>query len=472
MAEFIIRSKQDPSYFNQVCWGDWGKPWEKQIEVWNSVRDYKRTTVRSGHSTGKSFIAAKQALWTMFCWPGSYVLTTAPTQRQVDLILWAEIRECYNRSRIQFPGHLLPKASNIDISDKWKVFGFTTGKGNITDVSQTPMAGYHSNVRVFVIIDEASGVAPGLFAAAESITTGDNDRILAIGNPTDPKGEFAKSFTLPAGNLLGGWNKIKISTLDSPNVVAGREVMPGLASATWPEEMRVAWGEGSPMYRAKVLAEFPEEGADTLIPLKYIDLALERKPEDIITDTPYNNLGVDVARFGDDLSVGYHCLGPRAVRRFKVAKQDTVQVSRKVNELNTEWAFKTINVDDDGIGGAVTDNLRRECHLRNVITINGNGKPIQPLKFFNKRSELAWQLRDRFVNKQDIILDCADTGAQLCAYEYDFPTKGGHGVYKLVDKKLIKKKLGRSPDDADALIYASADGRGRIVDASSVISFI
>jgi hypothetical protein len=167
--------------------------------------------------------------------------------------------------------------------------------------------------------------------------------------------------------------------------------------------------------------------------------------------------------------VAYHLLGAHARKLFELSKKDTVQVGRRVHELNTEWGFKKINIDDDGVGGGVTDYLVRVAKLTKVNRINSNGKASKPKKFYNKRSELAWHLRERFVEKQDIILDDEDTGAQLAAYKYEFVVKGGEGVYKLEDKKQTKKRLGRSPDDADALIYASEDKK--TIDWSKCVHF-
>jgi hypothetical protein len=452
--DFIARSQEDFLYFNQCVWGTWGMPWDKQIDVWESVKNHKRTTVRSGHSTGKSFIAGKLTIWSLFCWPDSYVITTAPTQRQTDLILWSEIRQCYNKSLINLGGNLLPRASELHIGDKWKAFGFTTGKGTVTDVGQTPMAGFHSNSRVFVIIDEAAGVAPGLFSAVESITTGGNDRILAIGNPTDPQGEFARSFKSPGPDVYGGWNKLKISTLDTPNVKAGKDIIPGLASHTWPEEMKVAYGEGTPMYQAKVLAEFPSFSDDALIPMHFLDLALTRKIEEIKEVPKYNNIGCDIARFGGDDSVIYEVRGAFAKRKGKYSKKDTVEVGRKIHEMQEKEKYTRINIDDDGIGGGTVDYLRKVAELKNIIRINGNARPSQPTKFYNKRAELFWDLRQRFVDRQDIILDCPTTASELAAIEYEYVVKGGEGVVKIKDKKKIKKTLGFSPDNSDALAYA------------------
>ena len=66
--------------------------WSKQKEIVRAVRDEPRVAVRAGHNVGKSFVAACLALWFLYSFRPSKVVTTAPTWRQVREILWREIR--------------------------------------------------------------------------------------------------------------------------------------------------------------------------------------------------------------------------------------------------------------------------------------------------------------------------------------------------------------------------------------------
>jgi hypothetical protein len=245
-----------------------------------------------------------------------------------------------------------------------------------------------------------------------------------------------------------------------------------MTTLEWVESRKRAWGETSPKYMCNVLAEFPEEGKHTVIPLWAILAAERRTIEDIeeAGDVPdYNHLGVDVARYGDDLSIAYHMNGPYANKVMQESKQDIIQIGRRVRDLNRTHKFKKINVDSDGLGAGVTDYLKREAKLNNVHEIYSGAKASKPKEFYNKRAEMAWKLRERFTEKQDIILNDEETGTQLASLRFEYKQKGGHDVYKLEDKKKTKKRLGRSPDDADALIYASEDKKR--VDLSKCIIF-
>src|SRR5678810_291854 len=73
--------QQDILGFVENVLGD--RPWKKQREILLSVQNNTYTAVRSCHGAGKTFTAARAALWFLQCFPGSVVITTAPSGRQV-----------------------------------------------------------------------------------------------------------------------------------------------------------------------------------------------------------------------------------------------------------------------------------------------------------------------------------------------------------------------------------------------------
>jgi hypothetical protein len=69
--------------------------WSKQRDIAESVRDNRRTAVKSCHDAGKSFISSRIATWWIDTHPPgeALVVSTAPTYQQVHAILWEEIRK-------------------------------------------------------------------------------------------------------------------------------------------------------------------------------------------------------------------------------------------------------------------------------------------------------------------------------------------------------------------------------------------
>jgi len=76
--------------------------WSKQREILRSIKDHRRTAVKSCHGPGKSFTAAHAVAWWLDVHPvgEAAVVTTAPTDRQVKVILWKEIRRAHSKGRL------------------------------------------------------------------------------------------------------------------------------------------------------------------------------------------------------------------------------------------------------------------------------------------------------------------------------------------------------------------------------------
>jgi len=88
--------------------------WDKQVQIVESIRDHSNTCVASGHGVGKTFISAVATLWFLCTHDQSRIITTAPTNRQVESILWAEIWSLYNNSRVPLGGKLLKTSLAIE----------------------------------------------------------------------------------------------------------------------------------------------------------------------------------------------------------------------------------------------------------------------------------------------------------------------------------------------------------------------
>ena len=228
--------------------------WPKMRDVMHSVRDNERTAVKAGHSVSKSYTAARLALWFLVCHPPATVVTTAPTEKQVMDVLWREIAAAHAGSRIPIGGNL--SGLKLDLAPKWFATGFSTRPDTVT-AQATSFQGYH-NRNVLVIFDEAAGILPQIWDAAEGLLTGGHTRFLIIGNPTSAYGHFAACF-----RPNSGYHQITISVLDTPNYIEGRELIPGLAGREFEASIRRNYGEASNFYRSRVLGEIPEftEGA-------------------------------------------------------------------------------------------------------------------------------------------------------------------------------------------------------------------
>lgn len=435
--------------------------WSKQQEIVEAIVKYKRVCVRSCHGPGKTFVAAGLSLYFPFV-HHALGITTAPTGRQVKLLLWQEIADLYNRANAwrsqnnkpPLGGRLLTTA--LQLGDKWYVEGFAT------DQKEVNMPGFHEEV-VFAMIDEACGCSTEVFQAVDSIMTGENCYVLAIGNPVDPNTEFKRLF-----NPNSGYYPIHISAFDIPNVKHKKIIFPKLTTLKWVEERREKWREGTPLYESKVLGNFPKESTEGLIPYNKVMNALERQ---LPADKPIT-YGVDPARLGGDRIVGgiryasglykeIMCMDRKRLTetagRIQIDLKEIVSAyNEKVDEgakINPKEDI-IINVDDIGVGGGVTDILYEQEYAVNGINVAESSDEdvgeVLDIEFVNKRAFYYWKLRVAFCEDK-IAIDDEELAEELLSIETKITSKGKIGI---IEKDKIKAKLGRSPDKAEALMMA------------------
>ena len=439
------------------------KPWSKQVEIMQSVRDNPRTAVRSCHGIGKSFTAGQIILWFLNAFAPSIVLSTAPTWRQVEKLVWKEVRASYARATAidgGLGGALLPASPELHIvRDQWYAAGLSTNDPN-------KFQGYHEE-HILVIVDEAAGVPEDIFEAIEGVLTSEHSRLLLLGNPTSVGGTFHKAFRSP------GYHAMHISAFDAPNFTAfgitqqdfeedtwevritGPLPNPKLITPAWAYDKFLKWGPDSPAYQARVLGNFPEAGDDTLIPLAWVEAAQARWL-DVEPGEPIE-IGCDVARYGSDETVIAIRRGGRVEPLLVYAQKDTMETAGLVKAAHAETSATAIKVDEIGIGAGVVDRLRElKCPATGV---NVATAAAEPERFTNLRAELWWNLRERLdpnprVNPNPIALPPDDQLlADLTNVKYKIDSRGR---IQLESKEEIKKRLGRSPDRGDAVVLAYA----------------
>lgn len=415
--------------------------WDKHEEILNAIAEQRRIIVPSGHGVGKTWLMARVALWFLYCFYPSKVITTAPTWPQVEKLLWSEIKKAYNTSAIPLGGRIL--STEIKIDEDWFAVGFSTkGKASEREFGTPRFQGYHSE-NLLVIIDEAPGVEHEIWTSIASLVTATNNKVIAIGNPTSPTGPF---YDATKSEL---WNKVKISCFDHPNVKTNSIVIEGAVTTEWIEERRKEWGEDSPLWQTKILGEFPTEGDDTLIPLAWVEacvgLDLSREGE--------RKLGVDVARKGNDKTAFCTIIGQCVEPIEAVNKKDTNYTIGRIGELHRENQYDQISVDDTGVGGGVTDGC--EDNGMEVNAINFGERAQEEERFENIKAELYWNLREAIRDKLLSLPDDKELINQLCSIKYDYTRKQR---IKIESKDDMRKRGFKSPDKADALAIAYSFG--------------
>jgi len=481
------KSKNSPLFFLKEILK--GNPWSKEEEILKSVKKNKYTAVRSGHGVGKTYSAAMAALWFLLCHPHSIVITTAPTWRQVKKLLWGEIRKAFRRFDAHYALRKQPALleTELRLDDDWYALGVSTDEPE-------RFQGFHAKY-LLIVIDEAPGVDRDIYESCISLMTGRNSKMLAIGNPLSPSGWFFEAFQSEL------WNKIHISCFDCPNVrqesgirkqeSRNREKSPNpnryilnpelpypkLVTLAWIEDRKREWGEDSPIYQSRVLGEFPQEGEDTLIPLSWLEQGerIRSQGAENREDEPLNPIvmGVDVARFGSDETVFLIRDTRHVMEVASFRRKSTMETCGRVIHLAGKFSIlpENIKIDDAGVGGGVVDRLREQGW--NVGAVNFGSAAGDSEHFLNLRAELFWRVRE-VLNPENTEPQAPARAApdktkqappffiggkfrklqgQLSALKYYFSSDGR---IKIEPKEAYRKRMGESPDHADALAISFA----------------
>jgi phage terminase large subunit len=402
------------------------------VQIMQAVAAHRRVTVRSCHHSGKTWTAAALAQWFLRAHNPSLVVTTAPTMRQVKELLWYEIAQ--HQRRAQLSGTL--NTMDLTVLPTQRAVGLTTNEPE-------RFQGLHSE-NILVIVDEASGVEETIYEAIEGILTGPNANLLLIGNPNSPNGTFFQSFQ---------------SSLYQPFHIAAPDVPAHLLPPGWLEERKQEWGEDSPAYQVRVMGEFPDQGDDSLIAMRWVTAAQEREATDEAGDAV--EVGVDIARYGSDESVAYARQGGVVVGTECWRGASTTASAGRVAAFARSHSATLIKVDDIGVGGGVVDQLLAEGHPVQGVNVGEAARDKEG--YFNLRSEMFQGLADRF-RAGDISIPADDTKllAQLLALKKSYTPRG---QMKLESKDDLRKRLPKigSPDRADALALCFLAGGPRWV---------
>ena len=399
--------------------------------------------------THNSHLAATLIMWWVCTRQqmDSIALVSAPTYNQLHAIIFESLRK--NHQKFNLPG-------TISLKDEWK-----SDDGTIMAFGRKPsdqnvhgFQGIHRTGGVLVVLDEACGIHENIFVGAEAVTTGRLDHILAIFNPDDVNSYIGKAWQRQDPS----WHFVNISAFDTPNFTG--EYMPdearnGLVSPEWVEEKKKSWGEDSPRYKSKVLGEFSLATTNSLFSpadmLKGSITELEPSAESV------PRFGVDIARFGEDNTTVYSYQDGVVRLVDNWAKSDLVSTAERIHRLAMEHGVKEIRIDGVGVGAGVQDMLTRLGEgLYVTIGMVGNASSPDLDKWRNARAYWYDSTRER-MHKGFLDIDGEDSvlADELAMITYHF--KNQRNSLQIDSKEDIKLRTDKSPDFADAFIYACAE---------------
>lgn len=443
------------------------EPWSKQRELLEAVRDHPRVAQRGGHKISKSNSAAGIALWFYCSFEDARTVMTSTTSRQVDQILWRELRMMRARGgrcvacKVADPDGLIITRpcehsaliegeqgelarTGLKSRDFREIVGFTAREAEA-------VAGI-SGRNLLYIVDEASGVPDAIFEAIEGNRAG-GARILMLGNPTKNEGTFYEAFHGKSAH----YRTITVSSEETPNVVQGRVVIPGLATREWVQEKREEWGESSPMYTIRIRGQHAIAEAGKIFSIHTITQAEQRWAD--TSDAGRLFIGLDPAGESGSGDETVFC----ARRGFKQLllrahlgmneEQHLTQLLVYIATLKIQRETPVVVMDREGsIGSKLYTLLCNYAHANpqafEVVGVRASDKAVrQPEIYDRMRDALAANLEQWF-RDGGAILEDVKLERELHAFEWK---QAANGRFKVTPKDIIRKLIGRSPDRYDAL---------------------
>lgn len=203
-----------------------------------------------------------------------------------------------------------------------------------------------------------------------------------------------------------------------------------------------------------------------VIPTAWIELAMDRwQPLDADKRGELSSMGVDTVRGGADMMVMSKRYGAwfdeLIIEEGKEVTDGSIGAGIVVKALGEENA--PINVDVIGVGASTVDFLNAMSDSMDepldVVPINfaegsGHTDKSGKLRMRNLRAEAYWRMREALdpASGENIALPPDDElKADLAAPRYKITTSG----VLIEEKQDIIKRIGRSPDRADAVVMAN-----------------
>lgn len=461
----------------------------EQQAILRSVQVNRMTAVASGTARGKDFVTAVACICFMYLTPewdenevmvkNTKVAMTAPTDRQVKNIMMPEISRLFyaaHRRGVALPG----KLNAYDIrteSEEWFLVGFKASEHN-----HESWSGFHA-VNTMFAVTEASGISDDTFAAIEGNLQG-NSRLLIVFNPNTTIGYAA------AAMKQKRFTPFTLSSLSAPNVVQRKIVIPGQVDFDWMKDKVDTWStpidkadvrleeddfefdgnwyRPNDLFRIKVLGKFPKVDSDVIIPEQWIEAANERwlafdgDPE----SQGHLKLGVDVAGQGRDSSCFFGRRGnytelPKMVQSGGEFMH--MEIAGRVKHILDADGHAMAFIDTIGEGAGVYARLK-EQGVESAVSAKFSHGAIDPItgytltditeehQFLNMRAYLYWALKD-WLNPQHnpnaMLPPDEELKEELTNTKWKFNSQG---KIQIEAKEDIKKRIGRSPDKADALV--------------------
>jgi hypothetical protein len=429
----LAKWRESPATMVRELFGAEPDPWqEAALEMFPSR---PRMAFKASKGPGKTTTLSWLAWNFLLTRPHPNIAATSISADNLRDGLWKEMAHWRNKSPLL--QHLFEwQTERIFYKESpatWFMSARSWSKTSNTEQVGNTLAGLHADYVMF-IIDESGAIPTAITMAAEAgLSSCVEGHVLQAGNTNTLEGSLYDA----AVRRKHLWEVIPISgdpddPLRSPRV-----------DIEWAREMIRTYGREDPYVKLMVLGEWPAASINALIGPDEVEAAMRRQYQQHDIDHAARILGVDTADEGDDASVIFPRQGlvafPPRILRGVTGAFGAGQISR----VWDDWQVDACFIDNTGgYGGTWRDALR--AMNRNVIPIGFADAPNDK-QYANKRAEIYFEAV-KWIRDGGGLPNVPEMVAELSQTTYTIDKDR----LKLEPKKLIKAKLGRSPDRTDA----------------------
>ena len=446
--ELLREWRTDPSRFVRDCFGVEPDLWQLDV-LWASggAPDPKRRLcMKACTGPGKSAVLAWIGWHRLACFaakgehPKGAALSITGDNLKDNL--WAELSKWQARSPFLSAAFTWTKEKIYanDHPETWFLSARSFAKDANPEAIGRALSGLHSKFP-FVLLDETGDMPSAIGKAAQQIFTGApiDALIVQAGNPTSLMGLLYESCNSGA---------YKVITVTSDPVDPKRTPRVSVEHA---QEMIDSnhGGRENPWVMATILGQFPPGGFNSLIGYEEVKAAMDRHYREEDYNFAAKVLGVDVSLYGDDSSVMFPRQGLVAFRPTSVRSVGPMVGAGMVARKWGDWKADACFIDATGGFGdpwaAALEDIGRD-----PVRVLFHGPAISN-KYANKRAEMYLEMVE-WIRAGGALPPIPELIPELTMTTYSFK-----GDKLIIEPKIeVKKRLGRSPDMADALALTFA----------------
>jgi len=480
-------------------------PWSEYL-VREAIKN-KYLAIGGAANSAKSHTMAGYAIIKWMCDPANtLVMITSTTLTEARKRIWGSVIKLMS---------VIEDIAPCKIRDSIGSIAYVNNNGTLFDSAGLSLiAGEKSRTReavgkfigikaptVIVIGDELSELSPAIIEACMSnLSKNDRLEVKAMSNPNSRFDAFGDWATPKDGwdsvNVLGdyewktsrGGKYIRLNGEKSPNILAGKVLYSYLPKAEQLEEDRAVMGPESRGYMRMVKAVFFDSDDDEVIytPQEIVNgggtakAVWSGRPELVAgLDPGFTNGGdrtvLHVGHVGYETSGSFTFELGRHFLLFDDASDKstprTYQIVQQVKKLCDKLGIAPANlaVDSTGAGAPFCDVLAGEWSNK-FLRVSFGGKPTDKRvsemhqkcgdELFTNRASELWYVGKELLRTKQLKGISTEFAGEIVGRGYEMRKHGSLKV-QIESKEEYKKRLGKSPDIADAGFLALDAARTR-----------